>query len=106
VREREEVQEVLRCLSRDVLAARVSRTSHIRRPGENSRFRIGPITPPASSEQAEAPTLTQENVILGTAGYMSPEQIRGTPADARSDIFSLGCVLYEMTIAAGPEPMS
>src|SRR5260370_32650649 len=37
-----------------------------------------------------------ENVILGTAGYISPEQLRGKPADARSDIFALGCVLYEM----------
>ena len=50
----------------------------------------------STSGPSEAPTLTQENVVLGTAGYMSPEQVRGTPADARSDIFSLGCVLYEM----------
>jgi eukaryotic-like serine/threonine-protein kinase len=39
---------------------------------------------------------TEPGVILGTLGYMSPEQVRGRPADARSDIFSFGAILYEM----------
>jgi tetratricopeptide (TPR) repeat protein len=53
----------------------------------------------ASPEETHSPTVsryTDPGAVMGTAGYMSPEQVRGQSADARSDIFSLSCVLYEM----------
>ena len=39
---------------------------------------------------------TEPGMVMGTLGYMSPEQVKGKPADARSDIFSFGAILYEM----------
>jgi eukaryotic-like serine/threonine-protein kinase len=46
--------------------------------------------------------LTTPGLVVGTLGYMSPEQVHGEPVDARSDIFSFGCVLYEMITARRP----
>jgi eukaryotic-like serine/threonine-protein kinase len=56
-------------------------------------------TEPGSEGETNFPTGslgTEPGVVLGTMGYMSPEQVRGKPADSRSDIFAFGAILYEM----------
>ncbi|MGA9752714.1 MAG: serine/threonine-protein kinase [Acidobacteriota bacterium] len=48
----------------------------------------------SQAQTAEGPT--REGTVLGTPGYMAPEQVRGQASDARADLFAFGCVLYEM----------
>ena len=54
------------------------------------------------AQQTNLPTAaaTEPGVVMGTLGYMSPEQVKGKPADQRSDIFSFGAILYEMLSGA------
>jgi serine/threonine protein kinase len=60
-------------------------------------FGLAKLTESTSANPDDTmPSGTQAGLVLGTIGYMSPEQVRGKPADTRSDIFSFGVVLYEM----------
>ena len=62
--------------------------------GAGSAMTSSQLVAAAETASQDAP-LTLEGKVLGTVGYTAPEQVRGHPADHRSDIFSFGCVLYE-----------
>lgn len=64
--------------------------------------RVAPDRGDESGSAAPTQPATGSGPRLGTVGYMAPEQVRGERADARSDIFSLGCVLHEMVTGRPP----
>ena len=66
--------------------------------------RIRELEPAIATTEIHSHPLTEAGTVVGTLGYMAPEQLRGQPADARSDIWALGVLLYE--IATGTRPFT
>ena len=87
-----ETAHVAGIVHRDVKPANVMRTPD----GRTKLMDLG------IARGIEGESITRASSILGTAGYVSPEQARGEPVDHRSDIYSLGCVLYEMLTGRQP----
>ena len=64
-------------------------------------FGLAKLLPSVGSEPG-ARHQTMDGLILGTAGYMAPEQVRGEPADSRADLFAVGVMTYEMLAGSNP----
>ena len=74
----------------------IARDGHLKILDFGLSKKVGAVAP---GKETSAPTgsgHTEPGVVMGTAGYMSPEQVKGLPVDHRSDIFSLGAILYEL----------
>ncbi|MEQ1869171.1 MAG: protein kinase, partial [Vicinamibacterales bacterium] len=65
-------------------------------------FGLAKLLPSREERPDSAVALTDPHQVMGTPQYMSPEQIQGQPVDARSDIFSFGCVVYELITGRRP----
>ncbi len=65
-------------------------------------FGLAKLTGPDQVTSADTQTapVTEIGAVLGTVGYLSPEQVNGQPADSRSDVFALGAILYELVTGA------
>ena len=74
----------------------VSKDGHLKILDFGLAKKVEAVTPEEKTSAATGSGHTEPGTVMGTMGYMSPEQVRGLPVDHRSDLFSLGTILYEM----------
>jgi len=89
---------------RDIKPANIWLEDVAARSGNGAPFRVKILDFGLARSARDSASLTQTGIIVGTPSYMSPEQARGPKVDGRSDLFSLGSVLYEA--ATGRRPFS
>lgn len=89
---------------RDIKPANIWLEDITGRNPSNRPFRVKILDFGLARSSRDGASLTQTGIIVGTPSYMSPEQARNPKVDSRSDLFSLGCVLYE--VSTGRRPFS
>ena len=80
----------------------LTRQGHVKVLDFGVAKRVPPPAPTRIAERTLSEVLTTPGQVVGTVSYMAPEQLRGEPADPRSDIFSFGVVLYQMLTGRHP----
>jgi serine/threonine protein kinase len=94
-----EIAGALACLHRHHLVHRDLKPANLWLEGPGRRVKLLDL---GIARHTRDQALTLSGEVLGTPGFMAPEQARGQPVDARSDLFSLGCVLYKLCSGASP----
>ncbi|HEY6929820.1 MAG TPA: protein kinase [Thermoanaerobaculia bacterium] len=74
----------------------VTKDDHVKILDFGLAKRVETAAPDEATSGPTAPSHTRPGTVMGTMGYMSPEQVRGLPSDHRSDVFSFGTILYEL----------